>query len=621
MHWLAVGVLVSALAVASPAYGEDNDAVLTLTLENFSDVTNDSEKIVLVDFFAPWCGHCKQLAPELEAAARILRDKHPNVVLATVDATVEEFLAQEHGVTGYPTLKVFRDSGKSYDYEGPREAAGIVEAMSKHASPNWAPPVDRVLVLTDDTFEDAIAEHDLIMVEWYAPWCGHCKQLEPEYEKAARYLYEHKPSLPIAKIDATVEKKNADVYDVKGYPTLKIFKHGVPMDYEGTRDAAGIVQEMIEHTRPAARAVDNLADFERLTKSDEMAVVGFFSMLQAPELQIFQQAADMLRKKFLFLYSTSEAVRKSVGAQVNQLGIVQPPRYLSRGEARAKLLTILPKTTPRALVDFIKANKYPLVGQLLEADSSASPAAREYSERPLVTLYFDVDWSVPKETQFWRSRVVQVAENFGSRTNRDVWFAFADRNHRCDLNDVGQGDSDEDAIAIIVDQNNRKYVLAEDVDADALHDFVEDFFDGKLTPFIKSQPAPRNNNGPVKVITGNNFDQLVTKAKEDIFIEFYAPWCGHCKALEPVWNKLGKKLASAKGIVVAKMDATANDPPTDYNIQGFPTIVLKTSNGITPFDGNRTLGAMLDWLREKSTAKIPKSRTKKKPAEAAKDEL
>eukprot|EP00051_Salpingoeca_urceolata_P025358 m.456347 g.456347 ORF g.456347 m.456347 type:complete len:111 (-) comp20326_c2_seq117:6318-6650(-) len=92
-------------------------------------------------------------------------------------------------------------------------------------------------------------------------------------------------------------------------------------------------------------------------------------------------------------------------------------------------------------------------------------------------------------------------------------------------------------------------------------------------------------------------------------------------ALEPVWNKLGKKLASAKGIVVAKMDATANDPPTDYNIQGFPTIVLKTSNGITPFDGNRTLGAMLDWLREKSTAKIPKSRTKKKPAEAAKDEL
>eukprot|EP00051_Salpingoeca_urceolata_P025362 m.453331 g.453331 ORF g.453331 m.453331 type:complete len:194 (-) comp20326_c2_seq23:6560-7141(-) len=138
-----------------------------------------------------------------------------------------------------------------------------------------------------------------------------------------------------------------------------------------------------------------------------------------------------------------------------------------------------------------QANKYPLVGQLLEADSSASPAAREYSERPLVTLYFDVDWSVPKETQFWRSRVVQVAENFGSRTNRDVWFAFADRNHRCDLNDVGQGDSDEDAIAIIVDQNNRKYVLAEDVDADALHDFVEDFFDGKLTPFIKSQPAPR----------------------------------------------------------------------------------------------------------------------------------
>eukprot|EP00051_Salpingoeca_urceolata_P025360 m.453116 g.453116 ORF g.453116 m.453116 type:complete len:90 (-) comp20326_c2_seq16:6461-6730(-) len=70
-------------------------------------------------------------------------------------------------------------------------------------------------------------------------------------------------------------------------------------------------------------------------------------------------------------------------------------------------------------------------------------------------------------------------------------------------------------------------------------------------------------------------------------------------ALEPVWNKLGKKLASAKGIVVAKMDATANDPPTDYNIQGSvaqpvvsdetTSLPMTVSNAVTSPSGFRRL--------------------------------
>ena len=191
------------------------EAVLTLTPDNFTEVVNDKD-LVLVEFYAPWCGHCKQLAPEYEAAAVTLKQQSPPILLAKVDASTHQSLGAQYDVEGFPTMKVFR-KGKAYDYGGPRKADGIVEYMKKQANSDWKPPVDHVVVLTSENFTDTVTNTDLALVEFYAPWCGHCKKLAPEYSKAANVLKESGSDIILAKVDATVEKDIGSQYGVTGY--------------------------------------------------------------------------------------------------------------------------------------------------------------------------------------------------------------------------------------------------------------------------------------------------------------------------------------------------------------------------------------------------------------------
>merc|ERR1711926_49361 len=129
--------------------------------------------------------------------------------------------------------------------------------------------------------------------------------------------------------------------------------------------------------------------------------------------------------------------------------------------------------------------------------------------------------------------------------------------------------------------------------------FVNGVLDGSIARHLKSEDVPDNSGNAVKVVVGKNFDELVKDPTKNVFVEFYAPWCGHCKSLAPIWDELGEKYKDHENIVIAKMDSTANELE-EVKVQGFPTIKLfkKGTNEIVDYNGDRTVEGFSKFLED-----------------------
>ncbi|KAL3687881.1 hypothetical protein R1sor_014190 [Riccia sorocarpa] len=251
VRWLVLSLFLQCCIWAQGLYNPTSDVVL-LSPSNFKSKVLGADGVVLVEFFAPWCGHCKNLAPAWEKAATALKGI---VTVAALDADAHQSLAQEYGIKGFPTIKVFGVGKSPVDYQGPREAKGIVEyalqqvksiaqarLLGKSNGGGGKKNEEKALSveLTSKNFNELVLQStELWLVEFYAPWCGHCKKLAPEWKAAAKNL---KGKVKMGQVDCDTEKSLMSKFGVKGFPTILVF--GVdksnPSPYEGGRLASDI---------------------------------------------------------------------------------------------------------------------------------------------------------------------------------------------------------------------------------------------------------------------------------------------------------------------------------------------------------------------------------------------
>ncbi|EXJ84477.1 protein disulfide-isomerase A6 [Capronia epimyces CBS 606.96] len=239
---------LSVAALALPLVAAASD-VVNLIPSNFDKVVFESNKPALVEFFAPWCGHCKNLAPTYEELASAFAASGNKVTVANVDADKHKELGKRFGVQGFPTLKWFdgKPGSEPEDYNGGRDLESLTKFIIdktgvKVKGPKKAP--SHVEILTDTTFKEEVGGDKDVLVAFTAPWCGHCKSLAPIWEKLADD-FASESNVLIAKVDAEAEnsKATARAQEVTGYPTIKFFPKGStePEQYSGPRSEEALV--------------------------------------------------------------------------------------------------------------------------------------------------------------------------------------------------------------------------------------------------------------------------------------------------------------------------------------------------------------------------------------------
>lgn len=141
---------------------------------------------------------------------------------------------------------------------------------------------------------------------------------------------------------------------------------------------------------------------------------------------------------------------------------------------------------------------------------------------------------------------------------------------------------------------------------ESFESFIKDLTDEKLEPYLKSEPIPDKNDEPVKVAVAKNFDEVVVNNGKDTLIEFYAPWCGHCKKLAPAYDELAQKLIDEE-VAIVKMDATANDVPATYEVRGFPTLFWAPKDSKdkpVKYEGGREADDFLAYIAKHATKEL-----------------
>lgn len=527
--------------VKTDDHGEN---AVSFTKESFSSSLT-SEKLFVM-FFAPWCGHCKRLAPTWDDLAMEVNVAGGKVKVGKVDCTLETSFCSEHGVRGYPTIKFFSHNTEGVKYAGKRTIEDfrsfLEEQLGKEEAENAekieekkeemkveeetakALPVmatNGLYELTDANFEAHVANgHHFI--KFFAPWCAHCKHLAPTWEELAKN-FAAGDKVKVAKVDCTVHSVTCSKFSIRGYPTLVWVTNGEKSEsYTGSRtlgDLQDFIMKMTSVKSEAAKTSEDGKVPDVLTNLDT--------------------AENAIEKKDM----------RSTG-DVYDLTDSNFDAHILKGHHFIKFFA-------------------PWCGHCIQLAPTWEKLPKIFADGDVVKIA-KVDCTVQTATcgklsisgyptLLWFTNGEKVQDYQGQRTIED-------------LSDFVNKMTGE----VQVDKHGEKEEELQTADAKPKDGLYE--------------------------LTDANFQSHVAKGNH--FIKFYAPWCGHCQQLAPTWETLAKFFIAGRKVKIGKVDCTIQTATCSmYSVNGYPTL-LWFSNGQKEksYNGPRTIEDMSKFINEMAEA-------------------
>ncbi|KAK7092365.1 protein disulfide-isomerase A5-like [Littorina saxatilis] len=595
------------------------DVVHIDTEDGLSKLLKKDKSAALVMFYAPWCGYCKRLKPDFAAAATEVKGK-AHLVGIDVDKPHMMSLRTTYNITGFPTIYYFEKGKLKYRYGGENNKEGIVSWMNNPKAPEepkkeaeWSEEPSEVAHLEDGNFDEFMKTHPSVLVMFYAPWCGHCKKMKPDYQEAAQLLKDQGIEGIVAAVDATKHRKAAEEYKVKGFPTLKYFKDGEYAFDVNEREKDKIIDFMKDPKEPPPPPAPepsweetesdvvhlNDENFKATLKKRKHALIMFYApwcghcKKAKPE---FMAAAEKFKDDGKVMFGAVDCTTQQGVCSAHDVTGYPTFKYFNYMKNSQKYMG------GREENDFINFMKDPL------SPSPSPPPAQAKPEEEWV------DISGKEHIAFLGN------DNFDSVIQKEgsvlVMF-YAPWCGHCKMMKPAFGE----AAAKVVEQ--KLGVLAA-VDATIDQELsnryevrgfptLKYFKNGKLSfeysggrstddlvNFMKNPKAPpppppaepewAEVVSDVNHLTDTTFDDFIAQNKKTL-VMFYAPWCGHCKKMKPAYmsaaTRLKKESPDAK---LAAVDSTKfKDVGSRYDVKGYPTLKYFENGALkSEYNGGRS---------------------------------
>lgn len=450
-----------------------------------------------------------------------------------------------------------------------------------------------VWTLDHTNYSQIISHHNMIVVQFYAPWCGYCQELAPKYEEAASVLNSHDPPVILAKMDTTI-LENAELarnYTHNGVPSIKIFRNGgkTVHDYKGTRETEGIIAYLKKHAGPASLEIKSKEDAARLIDEKKIVVAGIFPELSLEKIRNFTTLAEDLRVDYDFVH-TLDAKLLPRGELVDKpsIRLFKPFDELYADFEDFQL---------EAMQNFIEETSVPIMA-ILDGNPENQQFVNHFLHIPGDKVFLFLNFS--SDLDAFKSVYYNLAVSYkGKETN--FLLADAETGKRA-LQYFGL-DVDQAPLIFVLTTDGTKYVQ-QHVQPDSLASWLKDCKDGKLKRYLKSQPIPEVNNEPVKVVVAETLDDMVFKSGKDVLLEFYRLGCKYCEEFAPVLDEIALSFEKDPGVLIAKIDGTENDIPRKvFEVEGFPSLYLISATGSSSrFEGNRTKEAIIEFIQTKRSS-------------------
>ncbi|POO00210.1 DnaJ-like [Trema orientale] len=325
----------------------------------------------------------------------------------------------------------------------------------------------KVLELDESNFDSAISAFDHILVDFYAPWCGHCKRLSPQLDLAGPVLAALKEPIVIAKVNADKFTRLASKYDIDGFPTLKLFVHGVPLEYNGPRKADLLVRYLKKFVAPDVSILDSdsvISNFVEAAGTYFPIYIGF-----GLNESVISELAIKYKKKAWFSVAKDFSENMMVKYDFDKVPalVVLHPSYTEQsifyGPFEAEFLE-----------DFIKQNLFPLALPI----TYDTLKSLEDDERKIVLTI------VEDEGEEKSKKLIKILKSAAS-ANRDLVFGYVGIKQWEDFADTFGANKKTKLPKMVVWNRNEDFLTSEV--ASSFEKVVRDFLWGNLTDVIGSE--------------------------------------------------------------------------------------------------------------------------------------